>query len=96
MTKPKVHRGVVYAVKVDAQNDTCGNPRRCWWVFDRTGTVVGTVDERYTGRQLLTGRYPKVIEALQLNVTPGDYRACRNFVVDPPRPRPTQQRGRFV
>lgn len=40
------------AIKVNAKNDTSGNPRRGWKVFSTgTGALLGFVDEGYNGWQ---------------------------------------------
>ena len=67
------------AVKVNAGNDTNGNPRRGWIVqTNRDGypTFVQFVDEGYEGSAALTGRgYPRALaDAPELEITPREYR----------------------
>ena len=41
-----------YAIHLDAGHDTNGNPRRALLVYDRTGDLIGSVDQGYlTARQ---------------------------------------------
>lgn len=68
------------AIKVNAGNDTNGNPRRGWVVLDgRSGDMLDFVDESYLGRSALTRIYPKAVESVELAVTPGEYRTLRKF-----------------
>ena len=40
-------------IHLQAQNDTYGNPRRCYVLFNENGIVVDTWDEGYNGRNCL-------------------------------------------
>lgn len=54
-------------------NDTNGNPRRVYVVYDADGFVCAVYNEGYRG-------IPKEIKGLTqlpgFNITPGDYREC--------------------
>jgi hypothetical protein len=39
----------VFAIRLNAGNDSNGNPRRIYVVFDSTGKIVDAIDEGYSG-----------------------------------------------
>jgi hypothetical protein len=63
------------AVYIATKNDTNGNPRRGWIIFNATGDVAGFVDEGYLGTAALAeagwGTVPRT--AQRITVTPGEY-----------------------
>jgi len=55
-----------------ATNDSNGNPRRIWALYDVAGNIVQVIDEGYSGRR----EVPKgLVELPEITVTPGVYRA---------------------
>lgn len=63
-----------YAVKINAGNDTNGNPRRGWLLYDAAGAYLGFVDEGYDGRRALTSTASNVVELCSIPTTPKMYR----------------------
>ncbi len=67
------------AVYIATKNDTNGNPRRGWIVFNASGGVSGFVDEGYLGTAALAeagwGTIPRT--AQRITVTPGEYRGWK-------------------
>jgi len=66
-------RRKVFTVKINAPNDTSGNPRRGWAVYLRTGEYLGFVDRGYTGRRALSKRFPNYVELCAIPVAAGVY-----------------------
>lgn len=72
---PIISRNKVWAQKINAKNDTYGNPRRGWYVHTRSGKFLGFVDEGYGGRSALLSVFPNAQEAaMVIAVMPGEYR----------------------
>lgn len=71
--------GALLALRVVTTNDTNGNPRRGWIVWDSRGEHMGFVDEEYTGRAALGKALDgKAFRDLgELGVTPGVYRTLK-------------------
>ena len=69
------------AIRLRAKNDTNGNPRRCYVVFDNQGNKIGACDEGYRGSDSLFTRYPelKTQNIEDFDVTPGEYRRQLSF-----------------
>ena len=55
-------RKKVYAIYVDAGNDTNGNPRRGWVLNDKEGKYLGFLDEEYNGYSILRRAIPNVVD----------------------------------
>lgn len=56
-------------------NDTNGNPRRLFLVFDpTTGGVLHGYDEGYSGRSVFKADYPDTVELGTFDIVPGEYR----------------------
>ena len=51
--KPNPIVSLMNLIHLQAQNDTYGNPRRCFVLFDDKANVLGTWDEGYQGRNCL-------------------------------------------
>jgi hypothetical protein len=67
-------RRKVLAIKLDAGNDTNGNPRRVFVIIDRkSGNMIDAIDEGYGGRQSLLDVYPNAIEGPTYVTTPRQY-----------------------
>lgn len=63
------------ALRIDAPNDTNGNPRRGWLVFDaNTGKTIAFIDEGYQGERALRLRYSAAVSLGSVNVKPAEYR----------------------
>lgn len=69
-------RRIVYAQKINANNDLNGNPRWGWYVYSKTGALLGFVDEGYRGRRALTVAFPKAVELPVIACTPTEYRGA--------------------
>jgi hypothetical protein len=67
--------------KVNAGNDTNGNPRRGWVILSsRTGELEGFVDEGYRGTGALDVRGHKEVPGnLEIEVKPSVYRELRRL-----------------
>lgn len=74
------------AMKIRAPQDSNGNPRRGWAIYDEEGYYLGFIDEGYYGDQRLgsimgiergrdTGRLPGVIEIGAFEVKASEYNA---------------------
>ena len=75
---PVISRNKVWAQKINAGHDTNGNPRRGWYVHDRSGKFLGFVDEGYGGRSALLSVFPNAQEAsMTIAATPGEYRSAK-------------------
>jgi len=70
-----ISRKKVLAVKINAGNNSNGNPRRGWFVYDREGYFQGFVDDGYAGYGGLRKLFPNVIEVgTTIPTTPTAYR----------------------
>ena len=67
----------MYAIYINANNDTNGNPRRGWLIHESNGAFVGFVDEGYVGRSALRSIAGIVEMHGVVPVTPGFYRSMR-------------------
>ncbi len=70
----------VYAVlHLNAGNDGCGNPRRCFVCIGRDGSVIDTVDEEYNGYSALYANHPELqknpVFPIELDTSVAQYRA---------------------
>ena len=63
----------VFAIKIRANTDNSGNPRRGWLVYTRDGAYLGFVDEGYGGRRALTSLFPNALELASISVQPKTY-----------------------
>lgn len=63
----------VMAIKIRADNDRNGNPRRGWLIYTREGDFLGFIDEGYGGRQAMTSLFPKAVELASIPVQPKTY-----------------------
>lgn len=68
-------------IRLNAGNDTNGNPRRIYVVFDTRGNMVDAVDEGYSGIQALRPKYPRLFTGVRAQFYPetfattaGEYR----------------------
>jgi len=76
----------VLAIKVGADNDANGNPRRGWFVWSRsTGNYLGFVEEGYSGYGSLRRLFPNARETYPVTrkgagaipIGPGYFRELR-------------------
>lgn len=65
-----------------ASNDRNGNPRRCFVVIDKYGSVIDVIDEGYSGKAAVTRKWPSVKEGPRINVPPKEYRSYLKFGSD--------------
>lgn len=63
----------VMAIKIRADNDRNGNPRRGWLVYTKEGEFLGFIDEGYSGRQALTSLFPNAVDLASIPVKPKTY-----------------------
>lgn len=63
----------VMAVKLRANNDNNGNPRRGWLIYTRDGEFLGFIDEGYSGRQAMTSLFPNAVELASIPVAASVY-----------------------
>ena len=63
----------VMAIKLRADNDRSGNPRRGWLVYTKEGKFLGFIDEGYGGRQALTSLFPNAVDLASIPVQPKVY-----------------------
>lgn len=61
------------AIKINAKNDSNGNPRRAFLVIDN-GEIIDVIDEGYRGTRPLTEKYPGVQVATEIMTTPSEYK----------------------
>ncbi len=61
-------------IRFNAGNDTNGNPRRVFVVFNPRGTIVETLDEGYVGNHEVRAKYPKHKDGGTFETTPKEYR----------------------
>jgi hypothetical protein len=65
----------VMAIRLNAGNDSNGNPRRVYVVFDSTGKIIDAIDEGYSGIQALDEVYPKHNDSVaSFDTSPSEYR----------------------
>ena len=75
----KAYRKTCVAVRIRADNDSNGNPRRGWLVYKTPrgeydgGEYLGFVDEGYKGQSALTRAFPKAREVASIPTTPAFY-----------------------
>jgi len=89
----------VLAMAVGTTNDTNGNPRRGWAIYDTDGWLVAFVDHAYRGLPAVRKPYGWLPVTGEITITPGQYRELRKF--DTPqgyrhptwRPNPTPKAG---
>lgn len=64
------------AIRLDAGNDTNGNPRRIFVVIDEKANVVDVIDEGYEGTQELKRRHGPLTarQTVDFETTPRQYR----------------------
>ncbi len=64
-------------IKLRANHDRNGNPRRCFVTFNtNTRTPVAVYDEEYSGDAAVTNRYhQQAISGIVIDVSPEEYRA---------------------
>lgn len=80
------------AVYVGTTNDTSGNPRRGWIIFDGDGHHEGFVDEGYEGGGALKG-YPGIRRThYRIQITPAEYRALNKRRTNKNRRRTSRRR----
>ena len=82
------------AVYIGTKNDTNGNPRRGWILFDSAGTAHGFVDEGYEGHAALRAHHVKAEINHRIDVTPGEYRYWKTRQVRPNRSKRTSRASR--
>ena len=75
-SSPRANPRRVYAVKLHAPNTPAGNPQRCWWVYDRAGRALGTIDEGYHGDSILWRWFPNVVLLGTFKVAAREYHEC--------------------
>lgn len=66
-----------FAVKIEADNDRNGNPRRGWLVYDQTGTYAAFVDEGYRGEQALRAEFSNVTVLTHVPTSASYYRTVK-------------------
>lgn len=69
-------------IKVNAQNDTNGNPRRGWIHYAMDGAFLGFYPEGYDdGGEILRGLRVNNYEGYpSINITPKEYKRLRGLV----------------
>lgn len=63
-----------FTLHLCATNDTNGNPRRVYVVFDETGAILETIDEGYQGISAVARKYPKSVILGSFQTTPSQRR----------------------
>lgn len=63
----------VAAIKINAGNDSNGNPRRAFLVLSN-GSIIEAIDEGYNGESELHEKYPGIYVSAHLYVTPKEYK----------------------
>ena len=63
------------AIKIDAGNNTSGNPRRGWMLYDRDGYYLGFIDEGYAGREGIRNIRALTEGEVTIPTTPAFYRS---------------------
>lgn len=61
-------------IKLNAGNDTNGNPRRVFVVFDEHGSIYDAIDEGYAGDGDLKMKYPGLQGGCTFDTSPAAYR----------------------
>ncbi len=61
-------------IHLRAQNDTNGNPRRVFVVFNEDGNIIEAIDEGYRGQAAVTKKYPGLPNGGSFITTPAEYR----------------------
>ncbi len=69
-------------IRMNAGNDTNGNPRRVFVVFNPRGTIVETIDEGYEGDHVVRTKYPKHKDGGTFATTPKEYRNLKAIGVN--------------
>ena len=57
-----------YYQHLSTTNDTNGNPRRLWMIYNVNGNVIRVIDEGYSGRPDTQAR-----ELMPVNISPKEY-----------------------
>jgi hypothetical protein len=79
--KIKPRESVVYGVELKARYDCVGsNPRRCWLIYDKSGTFLRTVDTGLNDIDAVTELYPGLIALCSLQVLLVEYRKAMGKV----------------
>jgi hypothetical protein len=68
------------ALHLNAGHDRNGNPRRLWVVLNADGDIAAVFDEGYNGTGELIQHFPKAIIALELDITPEQYKSLLKMV----------------
>lgn len=63
-----------YYLHLKANNDTNGNPCRCYVVFSASGNFVETIDEGYSG-DTVNKKWPEAIMLTTIDVSTKEYRS---------------------
>lgn len=66
---------MIFAIKIDAGNNTNGNPRRGWMLYNKDGHYLGFVDEGYTGWEGIRNIHHLTEGAGTIPTTPAFYRS---------------------
>lgn len=67
-------------LRLDANNDNSGNPRRIYVAIGPGGAIEGAWDEGYSGRQAVPEKYRShAYNAVHINITPAEYRTWRKI-----------------
>jgi hypothetical protein len=67
-------KGKVLLIRVVAQNNASGGPRRGWVYVDQNGAYLSFIDEGYEGSHAIEEfRKAGVAETITLNITPKQY-----------------------
>lgn len=66
-------------INLAADNDTNGNPRRIFVIFDEDGEILDCIDEGYSGLAEVTKQYPNAKYAGRFETTPKEYRSLLKF-----------------
>lgn len=62
-----------------APSDINGNPRRCYLVLSREGTIIDCIDEGYEGEVQVTKAYPGATRSVTLRVPVTTYKEALAF-----------------
>jgi len=67
-------------VRVVAENDTNGNPRRGWIQLAQDGNFIQFVDEGYEGHGAISDLVKSgEVESITVNIAPKEYRRFKNL-----------------
>lgn len=69
-------------IRLDAGNDTNGNPRRLFVVFSKAGTILETIDEGYNGNSEVRKKYPRHADGGTFATTPTEYRNLKKIGIN--------------